>query len=351
MLPTTQKALVLEQKYADLVLKDDVEVYEPGRGEILVKIHATSLNPVDWKIQKKELGMFEEKFPFILGTDIAGEVVKLGEGVLEFKVGDRVFCQGRFENAWSGFQQYALLAASATARIPESWTYEQAAALPVVLSAAYNAFYNVVPHGLGLTPPLTEEKEGVYSRTPIVILGGASSVGQIALQLAKLSGFSPIITTASSKHADNLKRLGATDVLDRNLSGRELKAEIDKITGGKPIKYAFDSISSAATQQVGVEILSPSGTLATVLPVVVDVPEDKNTVSTLGIFSHSPQHLGLLETLYHDKITGWLERGVIRSNEIEILPNGLLGIPDGMARMEADQVSGRKLVARPQETP
>lgn len=87
MPPSTQKALLLEKKYGDLVLKD-VEVYKPGPGELLVKIHATSLNPVDWKIQK--LGMFVEDFPAILGTDIAGEVAEVGEGVTDFKVGDRV---------------------------------------------------------------------------------------------------------------------------------------------------------------------------------------------------------------------------------------------------------------------
>ncbi|KAF9555142.1 GroES-like protein [Agrocybe pediades] len=348
MAPSKQKALVLEKKFGDLVLRD-IDVYKPGPGELLIKIHATSLNPVDWKIQK--MGLFIENFPFILGTDIAGEVAEVGEGVNEFKVGDRVFCQGRFGNEWGSFQQYALLAASTTARIPSSWTYEQAAALPVVLTAAYNAFYNAAPqHGLGLKPPVSPEAEGAYAGTPIVILGGASSVGQIALQLAKFSGFSPIITTASLKHTDNLRELGATVVVDRNLSSNVLVAELKKITGDTPIKYVLDSISLPATQQVGLDILAPSGQLATVLPVAVDVPKDKSAVATLGILRHSPQHIELLETLYHDKITGWLERGVIKPNKIEVLPGGLAGIPAGLARMEADQVSGLKLVVKPQET-
>ena len=83
----TQKALYLNKKFGDIVL-EDAPIYKPGPGEILIKIKATSLNPVDWKTQK--LGMFIDKFPAILGGDIAGDVEELGEGVKEFKKGDRV---------------------------------------------------------------------------------------------------------------------------------------------------------------------------------------------------------------------------------------------------------------------
>lgn len=82
-----QKALVLNKKFGDLFIQD-TEIYKPGPGEILIKIHATSLNPVDWKIQK--YGAFLEDYPAILGTDVAGDIEELGEGVTEFKKGDRV---------------------------------------------------------------------------------------------------------------------------------------------------------------------------------------------------------------------------------------------------------------------
>lgn len=84
---SVHKALLLEKKFGDLVL-GDIETPKPGPGEILVKVHAAALNPVDWKIKK--YGFFVEKFPAVLGTDIAGEVSKLGEGVIDFAVGDRV---------------------------------------------------------------------------------------------------------------------------------------------------------------------------------------------------------------------------------------------------------------------
>ena len=86
----TQKALYLNKKFGDFVL-DDAPIYKPGPGEILIKVQATSLNPVDWKIQKYESFNFIENFPAILGTDVAGDVEELGEGVNDFKKGDRVY--------------------------------------------------------------------------------------------------------------------------------------------------------------------------------------------------------------------------------------------------------------------
>ena len=85
--PETQKALVLPAKYADFVI-ELVPVPKPGPGQLLIKIHSVALNPVDWKIQKN--GIIVHEFPAILGTDIAGTVEALGDGVDTFSVGDRV---------------------------------------------------------------------------------------------------------------------------------------------------------------------------------------------------------------------------------------------------------------------
>lgn len=83
----TQKALILNKKQGDFVIST-IPVPKPGKDEVLVKIVSSALNPVDWKIQK--YGWWIEEYPSIFGTDIAGEVVELGEGVSKFAVGDRV---------------------------------------------------------------------------------------------------------------------------------------------------------------------------------------------------------------------------------------------------------------------
>ena len=86
-MPGKQKALLLDKKHGDFVLGEN-DIPTPGPGDVLIKIKATSLNPVDWKIQK--YGIFVEEYPAVLGTDIAGDVEEVGEGVTEFKKGDKV---------------------------------------------------------------------------------------------------------------------------------------------------------------------------------------------------------------------------------------------------------------------
>ena len=87
MAPSTQKALLLDAKFGKFDV-DTIPVPKPGPGEVLVKIQAVALNPADWKVQKH--GILANKFPAVLGLDIAGDVEELGEGVTDFKIGDRV---------------------------------------------------------------------------------------------------------------------------------------------------------------------------------------------------------------------------------------------------------------------
>lgn len=90
-MPATHKAALYKEKFGPFVV-EEVETYKPGPGEILIKIHATSLNPVDWKIHKTGVfGVWLENYPAIVGTDIAGDVEEVGEGVTEFKRGDKVY--------------------------------------------------------------------------------------------------------------------------------------------------------------------------------------------------------------------------------------------------------------------
>lgn len=86
-IPSQQRALLLESQQGNFVLGTN-KVHKPGPGQLLLKIKATALNPVDWKIQK--YGVFVSEFPAIVGTDLSGDVVAVGEGVTKFKVGDKV---------------------------------------------------------------------------------------------------------------------------------------------------------------------------------------------------------------------------------------------------------------------
>ncbi|KAF8072226.1 chaperonin 10-like protein [Lyophyllum atratum] len=337
----TQKALLLESKQGRFVV-DTRPIPKPGPDELLVKVLATALNPVDWKIQK--YGAFINDFPAVLGTDGAGEVQEVGEGVTAFSKGDKVVFQGTFDSDEATFQQFTITDAATTAKIPATLSVEEASTIPVALTAAYVGLYNSKPYGLELAWPLDPSNRGKYSGTPIVILGGASSVGQYAIQLAKLSGFSPIIATASPKHTDYLKSLGATHILDRNLPTASLQASINKLTNA-PITIVYDAISSKTTQQTGHDLLVPGGHLITVLNLAITKSEEIGHIQVGGIL-RLPQNQVLLRALY-GKMTGLFEEGAIKPNRYEVLPEGLQGIVGGLQRLQEDKVSGVKLVALP----
>ena len=137
------------------------------------------------------------------------------------------------------------------------------------------------------------------------------TINNLVIQLAKLSGFSPIITTASVKHARSLKSIGATHVIDRNISPSALASEVASISQNVPLKYAADSISLADTQQVGYDLLAPGGRLATFLPAAVKTTEEKHIFSAIGVISY-PSNVGLLRTLFHDNFERLLKDGDIK---------------------------------------
>jgi len=184
----------------------------------------------------------------------------------------------------------------------------------------------------------------------LVIFNGAGSVGQFVIQLAKANGFSPIIATASLKHTEYLKTLGATNIIDRNIPSSELGAEIKKITS-KPITAVYDAVASPEMQQAGLNILAPGGAIATVLPPDPNLKkEDGKAVQHVSGILKLPHNQALLKDMY-SVLTKLLEDGHLKPNPLEVLPNGLAGIPGGLDRLEKNLVSGIKLVVHPFETP
>ncbi|EEB92959.1 hypothetical protein MPER_08453, partial [Moniliophthora perniciosa FA553] len=202
-----QKALLLEKKGSSFVVAN-IDVPQPAPGELVVKVQAVGLNPVDWKVQ--ESGLFYETWPAVLGSDVAGDVEAVGEGVEGYTKGDRVFFQGFFRNEFAGFQQFTRVPAEMVAKIPAKLSYSEAASIPVCLGAA--AIGLLSSEGAGINPTFDRS---VQTGKPVLVIGGSSSIGQYALQLLKFAGFSPIITYASGHQTKYLKALGASNVVDR----------------------------------------------------------------------------------------------------------------------------------------
>ncbi|KAJ3523448.1 hypothetical protein NMY22_g11439 [Coprinellus aureogranulatus] len=355
--PARQKALLLEQKFGELILAPDFPVSEPADGEVLVQVKAAALNPADWKIQK--YGLIVDTFPAVLGVDIAGDIVKLGKGVTGLAVGDRVCgislpLAGRKKKAdwipglYSRGRENSLQGELRSHKTRLS--YDEASTIPGTLCTAFIGFYQAQPHGLGLKYLLEENGRGAYQGKPILLIGGAGSVGQFAIQLARLSGFDPIIATASAKHEDYLKSLGATNVLDRNAP--LTKAVVQTITS-VPLTIVFDAIGTEETQKAGLEITAAGGILSAIQPPHKDVAqqaviEGKKVVFPLGDQT-LPRHAKLMQEMWAE-LASMLEEGDIKPLRFEVLPGGLKGITAGLRLLEEDKVSGVKLVAHPQET-
>ncbi|KAH9841700.1 chaperonin 10-like protein [Rhodofomes roseus] len=346
---TEQKALYLTSKHGQFEV-GTAPIHKPGPGQLVVKIEAAALNPIDWRVQA--WGILVEKFPAILGEDLSGTVYEVGEGVKDFKKGDRILmCAPVGAGEQAGFQQYAIASPELTAKIPDNVSFEGGATIPLGLATAVLGLYDHEDGAIGncgLYPPWEEGGRGKYKGQSILIFGGASSVGQFAIQLAKLSGFGPIITTASLRHTEWLQKLGATHVLDRNLPLDGLAEELKGITV-EPFKVIYDAVASPETQNFAYGILAPGGALAVVMPVAVKeelkVPDKKAYWMIANFFM--PQHKKLGVSLY-SKLPALLKEGAIKPNPVEVIPDGIGGIVVGLQKLSKG-VSCVKLVVNPQE--
>jgi NADPH:quinone reductase-like Zn-dependent oxidoreductase len=189
----------------------------PKHGEITLRNRAIAINPIDR--MKQEKGNFIYgwlKYPALLGIDLAGEVVEVGEGVTRFGVGDRVlgFANGvdkaRNKHAECAFQLYTVLPENLVSRIPDAMSFEQAAAIPLGAATAAAGLYEKDQLALPY-PSLSPNPMG----KSLIIWGGSTSVGCNAIQLAVASGFE-IITTSSPRNFGLCKSLGASYTFDYN---------------------------------------------------------------------------------------------------------------------------------------
>lgn len=348
-IPTQQKALLLPGKAEPFVV-GTVEVPRPGPGEVLVRAEAVALNPVDWMIQ--ETGLFVSKWPAILGWEAAGVVVEVGEGVESPAIGDKVLHPGGLEEKAATYKEYNIITSDLLAKIPSNLTFDQAASIPLTLDTAALGLYAKpgVRGGADLIPPWAPGGRGKYAGQPIFVFGGASSVGQFAIQFAKLSGFSPIITTASLKNTEYLKSLGATHVIDRKLPPSSIIASAKEITN-HPIRIIYDAISDEDTQNTGYDLLPADGTIVLVRHIMI--PEAKQTPGKriADIFANPilPDRRQISADLYAN-VTSLFASGELKPNHVEVLPGGLAGIPAGLERLKKESISALKLIVHPQET-
>ena len=245
-----------------------------GENEIVVKNGAIAINPLDWLKQTAGNLMFSWiKYPFIMGSDLAGEVVEVGKGVTRFNVGDRIVAhavgmdQRSNKSSEGAFQEYTVVRSKLASPIPDSLSYEDACVLPLCLSTASCGLFQ--KDFLALPYPTTAPQ---VSGKTVLVWGGSTSVGCNAIQLAVAAGHE-VIATASPKNFEYLKKLGAVGVYDYRSK-----------TVVKDIIEAFHDRECAGAIAIGtgsakacIEIVAASKGKKFVAQASVDLPEKKPT--------------------------------------------------------------------------
>jgi len=191
------KALAIRRYQAPMEMME-LPRPEPGPGDLLVRVRAAGVNPLDYKIRDGVVKvLLPFAFPLVLGTDLSGDVEAIGRGVTKFKIGDAVY--SRLDNDRIGaFAEYALVRESAAARKPARLDYAQAASLPLVGLTAWQALIE-----------LARLREG----QKVLIHAGSGGVGTFAIQLAKHLG-AQVATTAGVRNHALVKSLGADVAID-----------------------------------------------------------------------------------------------------------------------------------------
>lgn len=226
---------------ADAASLDDVADPQPGPRDLLIRVEGAGLNPVDYKIRDGLLkALMRPRLPFVLGNDLAGEVVAVGPAVTLFKPGDRVFARTETERM-GAFAELACVAEDVAALCPESLDAPTAAGLPLAGLTALQGLRDELRVGPG---------------QHVLITAGAGGVGTFAIQIAKWLG-AEVSTTASPRGEALVRSLGADHVIDYTATdlaavGRQFDAVFD-LAGGDALAAAF-----AVTKQ-GSTVLSVAG--------------------------------------------------------------------------------------------
>ncbi|MFI3157170.1 MAG: zinc-dependent alcohol dehydrogenase family protein [Methylococcaceae bacterium] len=277
--------------------------------QIKVKLQAAGVNPVDTKIRRNGL-LYDNPLPAVLGCDGAGEVVETGSAVNQFKPGDKVwFCHGGLGREQGNYAEYTVLDQRWAGLMPETCSFTEAAALPLVLITAWGGLF---------------DRGGLQAGQTVLIHAGAGGVGHVAIQMAKLKGARVITTVSSEQKAEFVKTIGADEAILYIHDG--FVDKVNKLTDGKGADLVFDTVgaevfkqSIAATAHFGrlVTLLDPGelslaearmrnlliGFELMLTPMLRDLPEARD------------KHIEMLK-----QCAQWIDKGLLKTHIGKQLP-------------------------------
>jgi NADPH:quinone reductase-like Zn-dependent oxidoreductase len=237
----TMKAVCIYSHGGPEVLRyEEMPLPRPQTGEVLVRVHAAGINPVDWKIREGLLhDLLQHAFPLVLGWDVSGVVESLGPDTSRLRVGDEVYSKPDITRD-GAYAEFIVIKESEVALKPASLDHVHAAALPLAGLTAWQALF---------------ETAGLTAGQRVLIHAAAGGVGNIAVQLAKWKG-AHVIGTASSKNHDFLRKLGVDQAVDHE------KERFEDVVA--PVDVVLDTIGGD-TQARSWKVLKPGGFLVSIV--------------------------------------------------------------------------------------
>jgi NADPH:quinone reductase-like Zn-dependent oxidoreductase len=310
---SSMKAIVIEQ-YGGIEELKEREVERPAiqADQVLLEIHATSINPIDWKLREgylKEMLPFE--FPIILGWDAAGVIVEKGDDVSMFQVGDRVLTRP-LTTRQGTYAEYVPVEEHLLARMPDGMSFEEGAAIPLTGLTAWE----------GLV-----EFAGVKKGDKVLVHAGAGGVGTFAIQIAKSFG-AYVATTASFKNAEMLESLGADQVIDYKTE------DFSEIL--KDFDIVFDLIGGE-TRIKSFGILKKKGKLVSIIQPPEEGEEEKYDVE-IGYFFLEPDGAKL------QKLADLYAAGQLKPVIGETFDFSAQGLKDAHAMSETHHAQGKLVI-------
>nr|WP_328765918.1 zinc-binding dehydrogenase [Halomicroarcula nitratireducens] len=227
-MPDTSMHAVTIEEYGDPdVFQDsDVSRPEPGSEEVLVRVEASSVNPVEYKIRRGDLPPFAPDFPAILGCDVAGVVETVGDDVSAFDAGDEVYGMiGGVTGAQGAYAEYVSAHADLLAPAPDSLSLAEAATLPVVALTAWE---------------MLADKADTSADDSTLVYGGAGGVGHVGVQLADWLGAEVYATGSTEDKRDLATDLGATATID--YTATDVEEYVAEYTDGEGFDVVFDPV-------------------------------------------------------------------------------------------------------------
>jgi NADPH:quinone reductase-like Zn-dependent oxidoreductase len=274
------EAVVIHETGGPEVLRlEEIDTPEPDEGEVLVRVHAASVNPADWKQRRSTTSL-----PAVLGHDVSGTVVV--SRAPDFAEGDEVF--GRASSG--SYAEFAIASAAKIARKPPGISHEQAAAIPVAGGTAWEGLFDV---------------GGLESGQTALIAGAAGGVGHFAVQFAKHAG-ARAIGTGSSRNRDFVLDLGADEYVDYT--------EQDVAQAVSDVDLALDTVGGQATEEL-LPVLRQGGILVTIAAAApTDAAEARGVRAELFSSRGDPEQLARIAEL--------VDSGEVGVELAEVLPLG-----------------------------